>query len=171
MKMAVFNDLKSVRITIIYRGGEIHLSESTPTQTTIRKLNDIEAASYLIDLLSINPDYHFRKEEGFDLNNPIFKGYNVNVEMAVDDPTNEDDLKRETPTRIQLFKVDKEAPKLIREIKYLSFHQSNNEFLKPKEILFIDYSRKRRGRIVLNNHEYNIGLPEFLFELRDETAE
>lgn len=162
LKMTIFNESKSVKISIVYSHDEVFVSESAEEHSESRRLNKSESARYLVDMLAVNPDHHFKRFDGFDTNTPALNGYSVILnfpELEIDSE------QRPIPTSIELYRINKEEPKqLIRRIEYKSFHEPHGQYLRPKELLFIDVINNRQGKMILDSFEYNLGVPNFIFE-------
>lgn len=162
LKMTIFNESRSVKISIIFSQGEVFVSESAEEHSESRRLNESESARYLVDMLAVNPDHHFKRIDGFNTDTAALSGYSVILNF----PEIEiDSAQRPIPTSIELYRINKEEPKqLIRRIEYKSFHEPHGQYLRPKELLFIDVINKRKGKMVLDSFEYNLGVPSFIFE-------
>jgi hypothetical protein len=134
----------------------IHGSESA------RKLEGTEAAENLLDLLALNPQFHFKQRDGFNLSSSALKGYKVEYTQS-EKPYKE--TNKHVPESLKLFDISKDEPRLIRSIRYISFQKSTTPFVRPKELVLTDETTSESGTIIINEVSYNSGIPDFIFKL------
>lgn len=143
---------------------EFHEIEGTLTELVANRL---DSATTLTDLIALNPDYHFQTKNNFDLSTPILEGYILEL-------TREPDAffgtGKHKPLHLHLFE-ENEDKKLIRSIQFISFHKAIQPFFQPKEIRFTDETTGVSATILIDQIEYNPGLPNFLFEASKSSHE
>lgn len=148
------------KVTMFFANDAITLEENLAGERTIRRLSGADAAAYLLDLLALNPEYHFPSKGGFDLQHPIFDGYSVRVQRGpAEDTADEDQLIRE----IHLIDPSNEEDPVIRTIRYEAYLPADNFGRAPASITFIDNTNGDTGKVRLKEYRYNVGLPDFLF--------
>jgi len=168
IRASIHTPTKIAGATIVYNGNAIAIVEDIAYQSTSRVLSGEEAAGNLFDLIALNPEYHFRASDGFNFKIPVFEGYRVEL-LREGQPVA--GTERYPPNKMLLYAVGESGDSLIRSIEYLSYFDTIEPYLQPKEITFTDESTGDTGRITVQKVEYNVGLPDFLFEIEDETAE
>lgn len=166
IRAAIHNDQKTVGVSIVLNKNTIQSIEESNLKSSVRTLKGEDAASNLLDLIALNPDYHFSGRDAYNFKIPIFEGYRIELENEEDPIAG---TERYPPIKLLLYKVDKSGETLIRSIEYISFFENTKPYLQPKEIIFTDEETSESGRIIVHKVEYDVGLPNFLFKLRDET--
>jgi outer membrane lipoprotein-sorting protein len=164
IRASIHTPTKTAGATIVFNGKKVVILEKVTQESTSRLLSGEEAAANLFDLIALNPDYHYSASNGFDFKIPVFEGYYIELQREVE-PIRE--TNRYMPTKMILHEVGESGNTLIRSIKYLSFFDEIDPYLQPKEIVFTDESNGETGRITIQKIEYNVGLPDFLFEIDD----
>jgi outer membrane lipoprotein-sorting protein len=164
IRASIHNSSNTVGATIVYNGKSIKIVEETSDKSTARILSGEEAAANLFDLVALNPEYHFNANEGLNFKISTFKGYRVELQREA---TPVAETERFRPTKMLLYKVAETGDTLIRSIDYLSYFEKIDPYLQPKEITFTDEAAGETGRITVQKVDYNVGLPNFLFELPD----
>ena len=166
IRATIHNQKKTAGATIIYDGKVIALVEGETFQTTARVLSGAEAAANLFDLIALNPEYHFKKFDGFNFKTPAFKAYRLELQMEAKAFK---ETERYRPIKALLYEEHDAGSTLLRSIKYISFFDLPDPYLQPRELTFTDESTGEIGRISVQKVEYNVGLPDFLFDLGDES--
>lgn len=162
IKATVSNSTKSVSIEVFFNEDGLHLHEQYADGTRqLKQLTGDLAASHLLDLLAVNPHYHFRDRNGFQTDGPACEGYRF-VLVRANAPLEGTEL---YPIRSISIHKDGEAENPpLRTIRYLEFMESTEPYLQPKTMEFIDEVSGESGTIRIHKVEYNAGLPDFLFE-------
>jgi outer membrane lipoprotein-sorting protein len=166
IRASIFNATKTAGATIVYNSRTIQTVEESGSERSIRTLSGEDAAGNLFDLIALNPDYHFRKNDGFNFKIPVLEGYHVELRRDRKPIENTD---RYLPNQLLLYKVSDAGNSLIRSIEYISFFEEIAPYFQPKEITFTDEENGEQGRITIQKVEYNVGLPDFLFSIKDDT--
>ena len=164
--MLLFETKKTTLADIIYDGKAIAIVAMESPQKRSRVLSGEEAATNLFDLIAINPEYHFKNIDGFNLNIPTFKAYRVELQTEAE-PVEE--TERHRPVKALLYKEHDAGSTLVRSIEYMEFFDQADPYFQPKKISFTDVKTGDIGHITVDKIEYNIGLPSFLFEIRGNT--
>lgn len=164
IRASIFNPTKTAGATIVYNDKKIQTHEESGSESSLRMLSGEDAAGNLFDLLALNPEYHFSKDDSFNLKIPVFDGYRLEL-LKEDTPIAGTDRYR--PKKMLLYEVGDTDDSLIRSIEYISYFEMIEPYLLPKEIKFIDESTGETGRITVQKVEYNVGLPDFLFRIRE----
>ncbi len=167
LRVSIHNPTKTAGATIVYNSKTVRTLEESANESSIRTLSGEDAAGNLFDLIGLNPDYHFKINGGFNFKTPVFEGYRVEL-INEDQPIKE--TNRYRPSKLLLYKIDETTESLIRSIEYLSFFENIEPYIQPKEIKFTDESTGETGSISIQKFEYNVGLPNFLFELGEDTV-
>lgn len=167
IRASIRNPKKTAGADIIYDGKAVAIVERGSPQKRSRVLSGEEAAANLFDLIAINPEYHFKNIDGFDLNIPTFKAYRVELQKEAE-PVEE--TERYRPLKALLYKEHDAGSTLLRSIEYMEFFDQTEPYFQPKKILFTDEKTGDVGHIIVDKIEYNIGLPSFLFEIRGNTV-
>ena len=166
IRASIRNPKKTAGADIIYNGKAIAVVEKETLQSKSRVVSGDEAAAALFDLIALNPEYHFRKIDGFNFNIPTFKAYRVELQTEAE-PDKETDRCR--PIKALLYKEQDAASTLVRIAEYTKFFDQTDPYFQPKELTFTDVMTGDIGHISVDKIEYNIGLPSFLFDISDET--
>lgn len=161
LKMTIFDEERSAKISILAIDDIVYATESVDGVSTSRRLNHSESASYLMDMLSVNPGYYLAKYGGFDADIHILSDYHISLNFAF---IQQDGIKRPIPAMMELYRQTEEGKELVRRIEYIEFHEPHGRYLRPKKLFFIDVINNRRGLMRLESFEYNRGLPDFIFE-------
>jgi len=164
IRASIHTPTKTAEATLVYNGNLVSITKESESHISSSILRGEEAAANLFDLIALNPEYHFRDREAFDFKSLVFKGYRVELQNVAD-PI--EGTERYRPYQLMLYEVDESGETLIRSIKYLSFFDAIDPYQQPKEIVFTDESNGETGRITIQKIEYNVGLPDFLFEIDD----
>lgn len=148
-------------VTLFFSNKKIHLERQSPGKTSVTELKGEDAAAYLLDLLALNPSYHFRPKNGFDLQHPLFHGYSVRIRRAAEsDKSGENQLIRE----LNLIDSSRQKNPVIRTIRYEDYFPAGEYGRSPRTITFTDNTSGESGIIHLKEHSYNVGIADFLFE-------
>ena len=166
IRASIRNQKKTTLADIIYDGKAIALVVMESPQKRSLVLSGEEAATNLFDLIAINPEYHFKNIDGFNLNIPTFKAYRVELQTEAE-PVEE--TERHRPVKALLYKEHDAGSTLVRSIEYMEFFDQADPYFQPKKISFTDVKTGDIGHITVDKIEYNIGLPSFLFEIRGNT--
>ncbi|MGJ8650366.1 MAG: hypothetical protein ACSHX4_08395 [Opitutaceae bacterium] len=142
---------------------EFHEVDGTLTESAASRLDSVTT---LMDLIALNPDYHFQANNGFDLNSPILEGYTVELTR---EPGAYSGTDKHKPLHLQLFE-NNEGKRLIRSAHFVRFHKVIDPYFQPKEITFTDETTGVGATIIIDRYEYRSGIPEFLFDF-PESAE
>lgn len=164
MKMVIFDEERTAKISILFSSNKIYATTIKEERTNSRLLNKEESALYLFDMMAVNPNYHFRNNKDQSITIPTFDGYAVIVNF---DDSLQTDQGVSIPESMELFRIQGEDKILIRRVHYKNFHQPHGILLRPKEMLFYDVIRERKGEVYLEQFEYNSVVPDFIFELPD----
>ncbi len=156
----------SGRIIQIYSSERIYEIWEKEDGNIPQDVNSLDAATSLFDLISLTPEYHFREKDGFDFGTEIFEGYNLELKR-VDEDTGKSISS--LPEIVLLYHTEGGAKKLIRSIRYISFFEEREPYTQPKELIYTDETSGESGRITVQKVEYNVGLPDFLFDLGEDT--
>lgn len=166
IRASIRNQKKTTLADIIYDGKAIAIVAMESPQKRSRVLSGEEAATSLFDLIAINPEYHFKNIDSFNLNIPTFKAYRVELQTEAE-PVEE--TERHRPVKALLYKEHDAGSTLVRSIEYMEFFDQTDPYFQPKKISFTDVKTGDIGHITVDKIEYNIGLPSFLFEIRGNT--
>ena len=166
IRASIRNQKKTTLADIIYDGKAIAIVVMESPQKRSLVLSGEEAATNLFDLIAINPEYHFKNIDGFNLNIPTFKAYRVELQTEAE-PVEE--TERHRPVKALLYKEHDAGSTLVRSIEYMEFFDQADPYFQPKKISFTDVKTGDIGHIAVDKIEYNIGLPSFLFEIRGNT--
>ena len=166
IRASVRNPKKTAGADIIYNGKAIALVERGTPKSKSRFVSRDEAATDLFDLIALNPEYHFRKIDGFNFNIPTFKAYRVELQTEVE-PVKE--TERYRPVKALLYEEQDAVSTLIRIAEYTEFFDQTDPYFQPKELTYTDLTTGDIGHITVDKIEYNVGLPSFLFDISDET--
>ena len=166
IRASVRNPKKTAGADIIYNGKAIAVVERGTPQIKSRFVSGDEAATDLFDLIALNPEYHFRKIDGFNFNIPTFKVYRVELQTEAE-PVKE--TERYRPVKALLYKEQDAVSTLIRIAEYTEFFDQTDPYFQPKELTYTDLTTGDIGHITVDKIEYNVGLPSFLFDISDET--
>ena len=166
IRASIRNPKKTAGADIIFNGKAIAIVERGTLQSKSRVVSGDEAAADLFDLIALNPEYHFRKIDGFNFNIPTFKAYRVELQTEAE-PFGE--TERYRPLKALLYKEQDAVSTLVRIAEYTKFFDQIDPYFQPKELTFTDVMTGDIGQISVNKIEYNIGLPSFLFDISDET--
>ena len=166
IRASIRNQKKTTLADIIYDGKAIAIVAMESPQKRSLVLSGEEAATNLFDLIAINPEYHFKNIDGFNLNIPTFKAYRVELQTEAE-PVEE--TERHRPVKALLYKEHDAGSTLVRSIEYMEFFDQADPYFQPKKISFTDVKTGDIGHITVDKIEYNIGLPSFLFEIRGNT--
>lgn len=153
-------------ITIYLLGERLLLEKRLHSKTTIRELSGPDAATHLLDLLAVNPSYHFRPRDGFNLGHPAFKGFSLKIEREELTEAEKGDQAADSLqpiTKLQLFDDSRKTDSLIRSIRYLEHFPDGPHGRVPRKIAFTDHTTGQTGIITLHDYDYNAGLLDFLF--------
>jgi hypothetical protein len=167
IRASIRNPKKTAGADIIYDGKAIAIVERGSPQKRSRVLSGEEAAANLFDLIALNPEYHFKKIDGFNFNISTFITYRVVLQREAE-PFEE--TERYRPVKALLFKEHDAGSTLLRSIEYMEFFNQIDPYFQPKKISFTDVKTGDIGHITVDKIEYNIGLPSFLFEIRGNTV-
>ena len=159
---SIYTDKKLAGAIISYNGESIGIHEKMATPTPPRALSGDDAASNLVDLIALNPDYHFREKDGFNFNIHIFNGYRVEL-LREDAPIEGTEIY--LPTALKLYKKVESDERLIRSIQYSTFFEQLEPYIQPKKLTLVDEATGEEGHIFIDSVHYNAGLPDFLFVL------
>ena len=165
IRASIRNAKKTAGVDIIYDGKEIAVVERGNLESKSRFLSGEEAAANLFDLIALNPEYHFRKIDGFNFNIPTLKTYRVELQNETE-PLKE--TERYKPAKALLYKDHDTGSTLLRSIEYISLFDQIDPYFQPKELTFTDNRTGVVGHITVHRVEYNVGLPDFLFEISRE---
>ena len=166
IRASIRNPKKTAGADIIYDGKAVAIVERGSPQKRSRVLSGEEAAANLFDLIAINPEYHFKNIDGFNLNIPTFKAYRVELQTEA---LLVEETERYRPVKALLYKEHDAGSTLVRSIEYMEFFDQTDPYFQPKKISFTDVKTGDIGHITIDKIEYNIGLPSFLFEIRGNT--
>ena len=168
IRASIRNQKKTAGADIIYDGKAVAVVERGSLQKhgRPRVLSGEEAATNLFDLIAINPEYHFKNIDGFNLNIPTFKAYRVELQTEA---LLVEETERYRPVKALLYKEHDAGSTLVRSIEYMEFFDQTDPYFQPKKISFTDVKTGDIGHITIDKIEYNIGLPSFLFEIRGNT--
>lgn len=166
IRASIRNPKKMARADIIYDGKAITMVEKGTLQSKSRVVSGDEAAFDLFDLIALNPEYHFRKIDGFNFNIPTFKVYRVELQTEAE-PVKE--TERYRPAKALLYKEQDAVSTLVRIAEYTEFFDQTDPYFQPKELTYTDLTTGDIGHITVDKIEYNVGLPSFLFDISDET--
>ncbi|MDG1241258.1 MAG: hypothetical protein P8P52_01725 [Opitutae bacterium] len=150
------------RAHIIHNQEQLWTKNSINGQESVRQLEGKNAAENLLDLLALNPEFHFKDRNGFDLSSPIFEGYSIEYTQSEKPNLNTGKC---TPKALQLSEITDGEAHLIRSIRYISFQKKTTPFIQPKELTLTDEITGEIGKIVIHKVVYNTPLANFLFEL------
>ena len=166
IRASIRNPKKTAGADIIYNGKTITIVERETLQSKSRVWSGDEAAINLFDLITLNPEYHFRKNNGFNFNIPTFKAYRVELQTEA-----EPDIKTERcrPVKALLYKEQDAVSTLVRIAEYTKFFDQTDPYFQPKKLTFTDVMTGDIGHISVGMIEYNVGLPSFLFDSSEET--
>ena len=165
IRASIRNAKKTAGVDIIYDGKEIAVVERGNLESKSRFLSGEEAAANLFDLIALNPEYHFRKIDWFNFNIPKLKTYRVELQNETE-PLKE--TERYKPAKALLYKDHDTGSILLRSIEYISLFDQIDPYFQPKELAFTDNRTGVVGHITVHKVEYNVGLPDFLFEISRE---
>ena len=166
IRASVRNPKKTAGADIIYNDKAIAVVERGTPQSKSRFVSGDEAATDLFDLIALNPEYHFRKIDGFNFNIPTFKVYRVELQTEAE-PVKE--TERYRPAKALLYKEQDAVSTLVRIAEYTEFFDQTDPYFQPKELTYTDLTTGDIGHITVDKIEYNVGLPSFLFDISDET--
>lgn len=155
---------KSFGAVVAYDGQAVKMQEEIIDVYPTKVLEGEDAAGNLFDLIALNPEYHFRKWDGFDLESKVLQGFRIEIQRE-EDPIAGTEIYE--PISLKLFKVEESGETLIRSTLYNQFFKNKEHYLQPKILTFTDETTGEKGTIKVENVEYNVGLPDFLFELPD----
>ena len=165
IRASIRNPKKTAGADIIYNGKAIAVVERGNLQSKSRVVSGDEAAADLFDLIALNPEYHFRKIDGFNFNIPTFKAYRVELQKEAE-PFGE--TRRWRPLKALLYKKQDAVTTLVRIAEYTKFFDQIDPYFQPMELKFTDVMTGDIGHISVDKIEYNIGLPSFLFDISGE---
>ena len=111
IRASIRNPKKTAGADIIYNGKAIAIVERGTLQSKSRVVSGDEAAADLFDLIALNPEYHFRKIDGFNFNIPTFKAYRVELQTEAE-PNKE--TGRWRPLKALLYKEQDAVSTLVR---------------------------------------------------------
>jgi hypothetical protein len=157
----------SVSVTVFFNQDKIYLEEDLPDNKSVRELSGEDAAAYLLDLLALNPAYHFRPNNGFNLRHPIFEGFSLEIKrVEASDPSDQDESSEQIRPieQLRLIDLSVERDPILRTIRYLENFPEGKHGQTPRKIAFTDNSTGEGGTITLKDYNYNVGLPYFLFK-------
>ena len=151
----------SAVVTVFFNQDKIYVEEDLPDRKNIREIKGEDAAAHLLELLALNPEYHFRRENGFDRNHPLLENYSLRIlRERVDDGSKNKQLIRE----INLMDESPGENSILRTIRYRDFFPAEKDIRVPRTITFTDNTTGESGTIHLEAFSHNVGLPDFLFE-------
>jgi hypothetical protein len=151
---------RHTKFEIIYLKGILCTSRTKDKESETVQLEGTKAATNLLDLIAMNPLHHFKSRDGFEMDNPVFKDFELVYESTEDLKESIDDA---LPLTIKLYEIGTNTRSLTRTIKYVSFHDVKEVIAQPKEILLIDETSANTARIIINDYSYNKGIPDFVF--------
>lgn len=161
LRVSIHDTKKRFGTDIIYRKGKMAAIEQLAEAGVKRRaLTGEEAAGNLLDMLALNPQYHFQQNNGFDLSIKLLDGYRIAYQQT-------DEEVNPSPHSLKLYEIEDDGEKLLRSIEYLSLMEEITEFIQPKELRLTDETTGESGRIIVQSVEYNVGIPGFLFEISD----
>ena len=166
IRASVRNPKKTAGADIIYNGKAIAVVERGTPKSKSQFVSGDEAATDLFDLIALNPEYHFRKIDGFNFNIPTFKAHRVELQTEME-PVKE--TERYRPVKALLYKEQDAVSTLVRIAEYTEFFDQTDPYFQPKELTYTDITTGDIGHITVDKIEYNVGLPSFLFDISDET--
>ena len=166
IRASVRNPKKTAGADIIYNGKAIAIVERGTPQSKSRFVSGDEAATDLFDLIALNPEYHFRKIDGFNFNIPTFEAYRVELQPEVE-PFKE--TGRYRPAKALLYREQNAISTLVRIAEYTEFFDQTDPYFQPKKLTINDLTTGDIGQITVDKIEYNVGLPSFLFDISDKT--
>jgi hypothetical protein len=150
------------KVHIIHNQEQLWTKQFINGSESIRKLEGTEAAENLLDLLALNPQFHFKQRDGFNLSSSVLEGYKVEYTQS-EKPCKE--TNKHLPESLELFDISKDEPRLIRRIRYISFQKATTPFIQPKELVLTDERTGESGTIIISEVSYNAGIPDFIFKL------
>jgi hypothetical protein len=156
-----------VGVSIVLNKNTIQSIEESNLKSSVRTLKGEDAASNLLDLIALNPDYHFSGRDAYNFKIPIFEAYRLELQMEAK-PFKE--TERYRPMKALLYEEHDAGSTLLRSIKYISFFDPTDPYFQPRELTFTDESTGEIGHISVQKVEYNVGLPDFLFDLGDQSG-
>lgn len=126
------------------------------------ELSGDEAAAQLFDLLMLNPEYHFRKQEGFPLNSKIFSRYHISFDRT----KHKNASFQEHIIGAKLFKndTDSESKILIRSVQITNFRVFKREINEPEQLSYTDEESGETTEVTITGIDYNIGIGDFIFD-------
>ena len=164
LRATIQGEHHQARVHITYNQEQLWTKQSINGSESIRKLEGKEGAENLLDLLAINPEFHFKEKDGFNLNCAVFQGYKVEYTQS-EKPYKDTD--KHIPESLTLFEIRDGESRLIRSIRYISFQKETTPFIQPKELSLIDELTGEIVKIVIHKTDYNTPLPDFLFKLSE----
>jgi hypothetical protein len=168
IRAAIFDETKIAQITLLYSGGHLLIDERTPGGRVRREAEGEEAAANLLDLIALNPDFHFENPESRAiLESPVLDGFSIRLARKEEAFA---DTGIFLPDHLKLFRDSGATAELIRSVYFDSFMGSLKPFPQPRKLRLVDELTGETGRIEVLSVEYNPGLPDFLFELPEEEA-
>lgn len=156
---------KSHGAVIAYDGQIVKVQEEIVDVYPTKVLEGEDAADNLFDLIALNPEYHFRKRDGFNLEAQVLQGFRIEIQRK-EYPIAGTEIYK--PISLKLYKVSDSSETLIRSAQYDHFFKDKKPYLQPKALTFTDETNGEKGKIIVESVEYNAGLPDFLFELPDD---
>lgn len=154
-------------VTIYFADNKIVLAENLPEKQSVRELTGSDAAGYLLDLLALNPEYHFRPVRGFDLAHPVFESFSLNIQRVEAPAVSRPSSAAEAPQlvkQIQLIDRSGGNETVIRTVRYLERFPEGAHGWNPQKIEFLDNTTGKIGIVTLKEYKYNAGLLDFIFE-------
>lgn len=155
---------KSFGAVVAYDGQTVKMQEEIIDVYPTKVLEGEDAAGNLFDLIALNPEYHFRKWDGLNLDSKVLQGFRIEIQRE-ESPIKEPETCK--PISLKLFKVEELGDTLIRSTQYSQFFKNKEPYLQPKLLTFTDETTGENGTIKVKSVEYNVGLPDFLFKLPD----
>jgi hypothetical protein len=170
IRASIMAPVGSTSVTVYFNNKKIYLEEDLPDKKSLRELSGEDAAAYLLDLLALNPAYHFHPEKGFNLQHPLFAGFSLEIKRT-EPPEGAEPVEPGDPDKevrpieyVRLIDLSLARNPIIRTIRYLENFPAGKHGQTPRKIAFIDDTTGQGGTITLKEFHYNVGLADFLFQ-------
>ena len=151
-------------VTVFFNREKIYVAQDFPDQKKVREITGDDAAAYLLDLLALNPEYHFRQRNGFNLKHPLLENYSLRIRPEPDDGNSVESDENQLIREINLMDKSRGENSILRTIRYQDFFPAEKDIRMPRTITLTDHTTGEHAVIILKKYEYNVGLPTFLFE-------
>ena len=148
---------------LYFRKESLDVINRLPEGIRTKKLSPMETASNLIDLMALNPIFHFGQQHKYSFKSPELANFKVRIDREPPEYNQSLGMIRS----IRLIHSQNKSQSVVRTIRFKHAKFDGDGNFHPHTLRFLDEQSQDVGKVIVQRIDYNLGLPDFLFEPPD----